>query len=222
MIILLAIVAATVSQGDLVNITLLSDANVTLPDCMFFVETMTSSAELPKGNHTIYVTHSCEGEQKVEVYSGDERETIPVFVERSSNVTKVEELLIDVMRERLSLESERNYLRRLVDAINSMNVELYNRYLSCRNENQRLSEQLEVCENQAGNCSKLLEDARDEIELLRNTIDKMSVELSAMEANLSELSGKVSKVESFAALFRGAFVFVLAVLVGLLFAIARR
>jgi len=226
-LLLIAILSVTsVTQGSVFNLTLDQPSYVVLDECMYFEDTLTTKANLSKGTYEVYVTHKCEGTRFIYVYANSSEEVLQVEVVEAQNpaeeLAKLDDLVLNLKKRLAEVEGKKSYLESLVETLNSINVELYDRLKEYRTENERLQHELETTKLEVENCTAV-------IDKLRNDIDEMEQKLTSLESTNARLSEELRMVKSslgnavaYLDLFRSLFFFTLAFLVGTYFALMRR
>ncbi len=225
-LLLIAVLSATtVTQGGSVNLTLYSDATVVLDECMYFEDTLSSQANLSAGSYKIYVTHNCSGSVTLTVRSGSGEEVHTLIVRESNaaeDVKKLDSEILKLKKELRSVREENARLRETVETLNSINIELYDRMREWRNKAEKFKEELEKVYSQAGNCSRLLEDAKREIERYTFRISELENQTTSLLNELENLRSDVEKFRSYTYVFQTLFIFVASLLIGSYFALLRR
>ncbi|MEM0350510.1 MAG: hypothetical protein QXR27_04115 [Archaeoglobaceae archaeon] len=212
-------------QGEIVNITLSEPAIVYLDSCMFFEHNLGSSDNLSVGTYGIVIGYNCEGLKAI-VVKTDYEERLTIEVKRLANfseeVYKMQKEFFALKKENENLKSRVSYLQSLVEIINSINVDLYDKIKEYSEKNMRLSQELEVAKMEIQNYSK--------------TVIQMNLEINNLQLRISELEKKNSELENevqsaksylqnsifYAELFKNATILLIAIVVGIFLSFLRR
>lgn len=224
---LIALLSATTAvQGDVINLTLTEPAQVVLDECMYFENTLTSTANLSAGDYAIKITHSCYGSYFIEIKSAKGLETIQVKVEKDSepesSLVELDNQILNLKKEILQLENRNSYLQNLVETLNSINVELYDRIKEYAEKNRDLKSQVSKLSLMAENCSKVVENLKGILKSKNETVTVLESENAQLKARINSLNQSLTAASSYSEIFRTLFFTTLAFLVGSLFAILRR
>ena len=223
---LLAILSANWAfQGEVINLTLSEPATVYLDECMFFEHSLNSSENLAPGNYRIVLSYGCEGFKPILV-KGAQEERLILEVKKLGNLseelTKLQKNLIILQRENENLKSRASYLQSLVEIINSINVDLYDRIKDLTEKNAKLNQELEFTKSELQNCSK-------DIVLMNQKISNLQLRISELEKNNSELKATLKSTEEslkssafYSEIFKNSTLLLIATLVGIFLAFLRR
>jgi len=223
---LLAILSANWAfQGEVINLTLSEPATVYLDECMFFEHSLNSSENLAPGNYRIVLSYGCEGFKPILV-KGAQEERLILEVKKPGNLseelTKLQKNLIILQRENENLKSRASYLQSLVEIINSINVDLYDRIKDLTEKNAKLNQELEFTKSELQNCSK-------DIVLMNQKISNLQLRISELEKNNSELKATLKSTEEslkssafYSEIFKNSTLLLIATLVGIFLAFLRR
>lgn len=223
---LLAILSANWAfQGEVINLTLSEPATVYLDECMFFEHSLNSSENLAPGNYRIVLSYGCEGFKSILV-KGAQEERLILEVKKLGNLseelTKLQKNLIILQRENENLKSRASYLQSLVEIINSINVDLYDRIKDLTEKNAKLNQELEFTKSELQNCSK-------DIVLMNQKISNLQLRISELEKNNSELKATLKSTEEslkssafYSEIFKNSTLLLIATLVGIFLAFLRR
>ncbi len=223
---LLAILSANWAfQGEVINLTLSEPATVYLDECMFFEHSLNSSENLAPGNYRIVLSYGCEGFKSILV-KGAQEERLILEVKKLGNLseelTKLQKNLTILQRENENLKSRASYLQSLVEIINSINVDLYDRIKDLTEKNAKLNQELEFTKSELQNCSK-------DIVLMNQKISNLQLRISELEKNNSELKATLKSTEEslkssafYSEIFKNSTLLLIATLVGIFLAFLRR
>ena len=218
--------ATTAAQGDVINLTLIQQAQVVLDDCMYFENTLTNSANFTAGEYAIKITHSCYGTHFIEIKSAEGTEIIQVKVEEDKDPEKslveLDNQILNLKKEISQLQNKNSYLQNLVETLNSINVELYDRAKEYAEENRNLKKELGKLRVMAENCSKVVENLEQLLAGKNETIKSLESENAQLKSQIEVLNQSLLAANSYSEIFRTLFFSTLAFLVGSLFAIFRR
>ncbi len=226
---LVAILTATsVTQGSMLNLTLLEPAHVSLNECMYFYNTMTSEANLSEGSYDVVVTHKCEGvvEIDVEGLKSGEKQKLEVEVAKVENpdeeLKKLDDVIFQLRKDLKSSKDRISSLEKLVDTLNSMNVELYDRLRQYRKTMEELKLKLKNESSANKRCGALVAKLNETIKDLSEKISDIENENVKLRGEVSRLSSMLSSNITFAETFKILFFFVLSFLIGTYFSMLRK
>lgn len=226
-LLLIALLSATSAvQGGVINLTLTEPAHVVLDNCMYFNNTLTSSANLSAGEYAIKITHYCYGTHYIEVRGKGGVERIQVRVEKDPDLGKsvmvLENQTLNLRKRILQLESRNDYLQSLVETLNSINVELYDKLREYTQENKDLRAQVNKLSLMAKNCSEVVDRLENMLTGKNETIDTMEKENLQLRSQLESLNQSLATANTYSEIFRTMFFTTLAFLIGAMFAVLRR
>ncbi|WP_202318424.1 hypothetical protein [Archaeoglobus neptunius] len=227
-VILLALISATTAvQGDVVNLTLDQPAEVVMDDCMYIEETLTSHENLSAGDYGIKITHSCLGTYYISVKEkGGREQQIALKVEEDPNpresLKSLDAEIMNLKKEISGLDNKLSYYKSLVETLNSINMELYDRIKGYVGENKRLESELAKYKMLSENCTRVVTSLESLMKSKNETIAHLEQENAKLEGKVKNLTRNLTVMESYTDLFRTMFTVTLAFLVGALFAIFRR
>jgi len=225
-LLLLAILSVNSAfQGEVVNITLSEPATVYLDSCMFFKHSLNSSEDLTAGTHEIVISYACEGYKAI-VVRGLQEEKLTLEVKRLENLSeeilKMQKRLIMLEKENEILKSRVSYLQSLVEIINSINVDLYDRIRVLTETNMNLSKELDLAKSDLQNCSKnlsLMNQMMIELQKRVSDLEKMN---HGLEDELNQAKEFLKNSMFYSELFKNISLLLIALLVGMLLAFIRR
>lgn len=226
-LLLIALLSATSAvQGDVINLTLTEPAYVILDNCMYFNNTLTSSANLSAGEYAIKITHSCYGVHYIEVKGKGGVERIQVKIDKDPDLEKsiieLENHTLNLRERILQLEKRNDYLQSLVETLNSINVELYNRLGEYIQENKNLQDQV----NKLNLMVKSYSEMVNELEIMmigkNKTIDAIEKENLQLRSQVAYLNQSLTTANAYSEIFQMMFFTTLAFLIGAIFAVLRR
>lgn len=227
MILLIALLSTiTVFQGGSFNLTLSEQTTVILDECMFFEHNLSSVENLAPGSYKVIVGYGCEGVKTITLKSYLGEESITVDVKKSENftkeVTELQKELIKLKRENEALSSRVDYLKSLVEIINSINVDLYDKIKVYADENLRLKGELESARAELLNYSKSLNATIATLAELQKTMEELKTENSKLNSELRDLESHIKSVTFYTEVFKFSTILLLAILVGIFLAFLRR
>ncbi len=218
--------ATTAVQGGTINLTLDQPAEVVLDDCMYFQDLLTSSANLSAGTYQIYVSYKCTGVKEIEIKRGSETEVLQINVHEVqdpvSELEKLDEVIFKLKKEINTLKMKNEYLSDLIDTLNSINVELYDKLKKSRSENEKLRKELADAKSASENCSNLLSQLQQDVDRMKGEIQNLQSENAALRLELSQMRNVADSTAAYLEIFRSMFFFILAFLIGSYFALMRR
>ena len=213
-------------QGGTVNLTLEHPAHVILDECMYFEGLLLNDVNLTPGVYQIRVTHSCLGLKNIRVYSNGTSEILSVEVRKSENVEddviKLEEEVLSLKKSLKKAIEDKNYLNSVIETLNTLNVELYDKIKKIRDENEKLKVELEEIKTRASNYSDTLKKLEAELSKIKQDMDKLTRENENLKEKLQSAKSSLGSTQAYLEFFRTSFFFVLALLVGTYFALIRR
>lgn len=215
----------TASQGEIVNLTLASDAKVVLDGCMYFEGYYTNVENLSAGSYQIYITHMCEGEKRIRIFANGSEEEVPIYIKKSNaaeDVIRLEEEILELKKQIKTLKNENEYLKYVLDAINRINVDLHDRLMKCNSKVSDLTNELSIWKEQAGNYSSLIERLQNELKSREETLNELQNTTSELEEKLNLLELEAEKMKNFVYYYESLFIFATSLLVGLVFSFLRR
>jgi DNA repair ATPase RecN len=226
-LLLLALISATTAfQGDVVNLTLNEQATVTLDECMYFLDTLQNSSTLPPGEYGIKITHSCLGNEQIEIRTNTTTDVITIKVEKDPNpeesLVEAENEVLSLRKEVQRLEGEVSYYKKLFEVLNKINVDLYDKLQNLATENDELKRELELYKSKAGNYSQLIDELRLELSKMNETVRQLQATNEDLQANLTKIDAELSRASANLELFQTLFFVTLSFLVGSAFALMRR
>jgi predicted RNase H-like nuclease (RuvC/YqgF family) len=226
-LLLVAILSATsVMQGSVVNITLYEPAHVILDGCMYFEDTFTREANLTEGTYSIVVTYSCEGMRQIVVKGATEETVLDLEVTKVENpeeeLKKLDSKILQLNKDLKSCQNRIESLEKLVDTLNSMNVELYDRLREYKKTIDNLKTQLQSEKAGKESYASLIKTLNESLKQMKANITKLQRENEILRAEVSSLSSTLTTNEAYMELFKILFFFTLAFLVGTYFSILRR
>ncbi|MEM1578046.1 MAG: hypothetical protein QXR77_00025 [Archaeoglobaceae archaeon] len=228
MIILLIAILSTnfVTQGDAVNLTLAQEAFVELEDCMFFDENFESYANLSAGSHRIIASYSCEGAKIIKIKSSAGEETLQLEVKKAENfdkaVANIHREALKLRKEVEELNSRASYLQTLVEVINTINVELYNKVRDYTERNAKLTQELETAKAEIENYSRNVSILQTKILELQDLASGLKKQNEYLELELEKTRSFVSNSSFYIDVFKNIAIITIAFAVGTYLALFRR
>ncbi|MDW7990240.1 MAG: hypothetical protein RMH75_06220 [Archaeoglobaceae archaeon] len=228
MIILLLAILSTTSafQGEVVNLTLPEQSMIYLDNCMFFEHSLRSSENLSPGTYRIVVGYGCEGLKSVVVRTDSREDKLILEVRKQGNIseeiTKIHKELLSLRRENENLSSRVSYLQSLVEIINSINVDLYDRIKEYAEKNLKLNEELESARDEIQNCSKNLISMRQRTFELQNKISELEKQNYELNTEIRNLKNYLQSSAFYLEVFKEITILLIAFIVGILLSFLRR
>lgn len=228
MIILLIAILSTnfVTQGGAVNLTLAQEAFVELDDCMFFDENFKSYANLSAGIHRIIASYGCEGTKIIKIKSSAGEEMLQLEVKKAENfnnaVANIHRDALKLRKEVEELNSRIDYLQALVEVINTINVELYNKVRDYTDRNTKLTEELESAKAEIENYSKKVAILQTKILELQDLASGLEKQKEYLELELERMKSFVSNSNFYIDVFKNIAIITIAFAVGTYLALLRR
>lgn len=219
---LLILLTFTVFQGESFNFELKSPSEVVLPNCMFFEHSMTNREFLHPGNYSIYVSYKCSKEEIIIVNRGNVSEQYYVYVKDSVDVAKIDDRIVSLKKEIVSLKNENQYMRSLIKLLNDINIDLYDKLTKCSIERLELRNRTEFLEISARNCSLMLQGAENKIKVMEEDIKILSKRLETLESSLEKALESEKRAEEQLKFFQLSFILIISVFIGLIFAFIRK
>lgn len=226
-LLLLAILSPNLAfQGGSFNLTLSEPAEVVLDECMFFEHSLKSVENLSPGSYVVIVSYSCEGLRTILLKGplGEERVTVEIRKAENftRNLTELQKELIKLQRDKEMLSSRIEYLKSLVEIVNSINVDLYDKIKLYAEENAKLKEELNNAKLEIANHSKNLSVMRSTVLELQRTLEELRVENSNLKSELRGIENYLGNVTFYTDVFKFSTILLMAVLVGIFLAFLRR
>jgi len=225
-LLLLAILSANSAfQGEVINLTLSEQATVYLDECMFFEHSLNSSENLAPGNYRIVLSYGCDGFKSILV-KGTQEERLILEVKKLGNfseeLTKLQKNLILLQKENENLKSRASYLQSLVEIINSINVDLYDRIKDLTEKNAKLNQELEFTKSELQNCSRDIVSMNQKISNLQLRISELEKNNSELERTLKSTEESLKSSAFYSEIFKNSTLLLIAIVVGIFLAFLRR
>ncbi|MEM0202628.1 MAG: hypothetical protein QXO16_03370 [Archaeoglobaceae archaeon] len=226
-LLLLALLSTNIAfQGASFNLTLSEQTEVFLDDCMFFEHSLKSVENLSAGSYVVIVGYGCEGLKTITLRSASGEEKLVVEIRKAENfskeVTELQKEMIKFKKENEALRSRIEYLQSLVEIVNSINVDLYDKIKAYGEENLRLKSELENARAELVNYSKSLNTTTATLLELQKTVEELKAENSKLNSELKNLEAHMKSVAFYTDVFKFSTILLLAILVGIFLAFLRR
>jgi uncharacterized phage infection (PIP) family protein YhgE len=226
---LLAAILSTTSpiQGDVINLTVEEPYHVVLDDCMYFEDTLTKEANLSRGSYAIRVTHSCEGVRQIQFYSNNTLVNImdinvKEVEDPASDLQKLDKEILDLKKSLKKAEGRIEYLESLVNTLNSINVELYDRLKEYRDTVNRLQNELNEAKKGKEYYIQLVNNLNESLKALEANLTAIKNENNNMKEKITEIEESLEASKTYLSIFQSLFFLTLAFLVGTYFSIFRK
>lgn len=228
MILLLFVLLSTnvVYQGGSFNLTLSEPAEVVLDDCMFFEHSLKNIENLTEGSYTVVASYACEGIRTILIKGASGEDRIKVEIRKTANYTEavigLQKEVIKLRRDKEALSSKISYLQSLVEIINSINVDLYDKIRVCAEENSQLKDELNRANFEIANYSKNLSAMNLTISELKKTVEELKTENSKLRSDLRYLESYLNNLAFYTDVFKLSTILLIAILFGIFLAFLRR